>query len=152
MRLSEVFLRIGSTLAAWMVIYAYFIWLAVVQRVECGVDGDEIYRLMLGMAPFAVGASFLLGASRPFPDIHRMLRWLGLPIAGLLLLAAPVIWQTLVVVNLEGGAICDGVPKSGWQHYWAPVQLIATGLCIWKLLTVWRPATIKEKDAVATDS
>lgn len=152
MRLSEVFLRIGSTLAAWMVIYAYFIWLAVVPRVECGVDGDEIYRLLMGMAPFAVGASFLLGASRPFADIHSMLRWLGLPIAGFLLLAAPVIWQTFLTVNLGGGAICDGVLESGWQSYWAPVQFIAVCLCIWKLLTAWRAATIEEKDTVASDS
>lgn len=141
MRLSEVLLRIGSTLVAWMVIYAFFLWLAVVQRVECGADGDEIYRLLLGMAPLAVGASFLLGASRPFADIHSMLRWLGLPVAGLLFLAAPVIWETFANVNLAGGTICDGVPKSGWQSIWAPVQFSAVAFCIWKILTVWRSAT-----------
>jgi len=149
MRLSEVFLRIGSTLAAWMVIYAYFIWLAVVPRVDCNVNGDEIYRLLLGMTPFAVGASFLLGASRPFADIHRMLRWLGLPIAGFLLLAAPVIWQTFVAVNLEGGAMCSDGLKSAWQLYWAPVQFLVACTCIWNILTVWRSATTEENDTVA---
>jgi len=152
MRLSEVFLRIGSTLVAWMVIYAFFLWLAVVQRVECGADGDEIYRLLLGMAPFAVGASFFLGAARPFADIHSMLRWLGLPIAGILFLAAPVIWETFATVNLAGAAICDGVPESGWQTFWAPVQFIAAAFCIWKILTLWRTATIDEKDTVGHDS
>ncbi len=141
MRLSEVFLRIGSTLVAWMVIYAYFLWLAVVQRVDCGADGEELYRLLLGMAPLAAGASLLLGSARPFADIHSMLRWLGLPIAGILFLAAPVIWETFVTVNLAGGAICDGVPIFGWQLYWAPVQVIAATVCIWKMLTLWRTAT-----------
>lgn len=146
MRLAEVLLRIGSTLAAWMVIYAYFIWLAVAERVECSTDGNELYLLLLGMAPLAVGASFLLNASRPFPDIHRMLRWLGLPIAAIMFLALPAIWQVLVAVNIEGGTICSDGPKPGWQLYWAPVQFVAAGLCAWKILAVWRSAISQEHD------
>ncbi len=149
MRLSEVFLRIGSSFTAWMVIYAYFIWLAVVQRVDCGVDGEEIFRLLMGMAPVAAGASFALGLTRPFAEIHRILRWLGIPLIALLILTVPVIWQVFNAVNIDNAAICTGNLKANWQPLWAPLQMAVTALCIWKLLRTWRTATIEENDAVA---
>ncbi len=52
MRFAEVFLRLGSALVAWMMMYAYFLWLAAVYVVACGADGDEMHRLLLGLAPF----------------------------------------------------------------------------------------------------
>ena len=60
MRLSEVFLRLASALVAWMVIYAYVIWLAALHAIGCGPDGDEIFRLLLGMAPLALGGGMML--------------------------------------------------------------------------------------------
>lgn len=149
MRLSEVLLRIGSCLAAWMIIYAYFIWLAVVNRVDCSVDGDEIFRVLLGMAPIAAGASFLLRGARPFPDIHQMLRWLGIPVLLLLLLTLPIIWQVFTQVNLNDGAICLGGTQAGWHSYWAPLQAIATGVCVYAVLRTWRSATSLGNDGVA---
>ena len=138
MRFSEVFLRIGSSLAGWMIVYAYFIWLAVVRRAGCGADGDEIFRLLLGMAPIAAGASFLLRSTRPFPDIHRLLRWFGMPLLAMLLLTVPVMWNVFANVNLAGNSICADSQVSGWQQIWAPVQMIATAICIWMFVTVWR--------------
>lgn len=152
MRLSEVFLRIGSNFTAWMVIYAYFIWLAVVRRAGCGADGDEIFRLLLGMAPLAAGAAFLLRSTRPFPDIHNILRWLGIPIFGLLFLTVPVIWQVFVEVNIGNGAICGAEIRAGWHWIWAPLQMIATTVCIAMVLLTWRPGTIEENEPVGPES
>jgi len=146
--MSEVFLRIGCSFTAWMVIYAYFIWLAVVERAGCTADGDEIFRLLLGMAPLAAGAAFLLRTTRPFPDIHRMLRWLGIPLIGLLFLTIPVIWDVLNLVNVNGGTICDFEVRASWHAFWAPVQLAATGICIAMVWRAFRSQLNEENDTV----
>ena len=138
MRLSEVFLRLASALVAWMVIYAYFIWLAALGKMSCGPDGDEIYRLLLGMIPFAVGGSFLLRVTRAFSEIHLILRWLAVPLAILLPFALKNLWAVLQRVNVEKNPICgDGVVAS-WQVYWAPLQFLAITVCVWMIFRVWR--------------
>lgn len=141
MRASEIFLRIGSVLAAWMMIYAYFIWLAVVGRVSCGSNGDEVFRLLLGVAPLAVGASFVLGAARPFPDIHKMLRWLSIPCLALLYLTLPVIYEVFAQVNMNKEPVCATVAPSAWHAWWAPIQFLVTSLCVFQLMRNWRTAT-----------
>ena len=40
MRFSEVFLRLGSTLVAWMVLFTHVIWLGALGGMGCGPDGD----------------------------------------------------------------------------------------------------------------
>ena len=54
MRFSEVFLRLGVSLVSWIVLYAYLLWLAVAGKVGCGPDGDEVFRLLLGLAPLGL--------------------------------------------------------------------------------------------------
>ncbi len=148
MRMSEVFLRIGCSFTAWMVIYAYFIWLAVVERAGCSADGDEIFRLLLGMAPLAAGAAFLIRSTRPFPDIHRILRWLGVPLLGLLILTVPVIWEVLNQVNINAGAICNSNVRANWHAFWAPVQFAATGICVTMIWRGFRREINEENDTV----
>jgi ABC-type molybdate transport system permease subunit len=79
MRPSEVFLRLGVALVAWMMLYAHVVWLAALHAMGCGPDGDELHRLLLGLAPLTCGFALLLHMTRPFADIHRILRWLGAP-------------------------------------------------------------------------
>ncbi len=141
MRLSEVFLRIGSSLVGWMIVYAWFIWLAVADIAGCGAEGDEIYRLLLGMAPIAAGSALLLRVTRPFEDIHRMLRWLAVPLALLLFKTLPVIWSVFNDVNLGGNSICAGSTRSGWQVAWAPVQAVVTVVCAFMVALVWRSSS-----------
>lgn len=148
MRLSEVLLRIGSSFVAWMIIYAYFIWLAVIERAGCGENGDEIFKLLLGTAPFAAGAAFLLRSTRPFPDIHNIIKWFSVPAAALLLLAIPVVWRIFGTVNLGDAGICADLPSAAWHRYWAPLQMVAIAICIWKIFTVWRKATIEQNESV----
>ncbi len=138
MRFAEVFLRLGSALVAWMMMYAYFLWLAAVYVIACGPDGDEIHRLMLGLAPFVWGFAFALQLTRPFADIHRMLRWLGMPLFLLLPFALRSVWEVFQTVNINSSAICAGGPPSTWQSYWVAVQLVTLVLVCFILVKEWR--------------
>jgi hypothetical protein len=135
---AEVFLRLGSSLVAWMVLYAHFLWLAALYAMGCGSDGDEMHRLLLGLAPITCGFAFALQLTRPFPDIHRILRWLGVPIIFLLLLASRSVWQVFARVSLESLAICGSDPPSGWQLLWPMTQLVTMLVAAYMIFSVWK--------------
>ena len=124
MRIAEVFLRLGSVLVAWMMLYAYILWLAVMSIVGCGPDGDEMPRVLLGMAPFAVAAAFALRLTRPFTEIHQMLRWLGLPLGLLLMLSLRSVWGVFGRVHMDELAICSAGDAATWELMWVPVQVL----------------------------
>ena len=140
MRFAEVFLRLGCALVAWMVTFAYIVWLAALHAMGCGPDGDEIYRLLLGMAPAAALMALLLRATHPFHEIHRMLSWLAVPLALLLPFALRNVWHVLETVNLNGEAICATAEPPGWQQIWAPVQFFAMLVIVALVISVWRNA------------
>jgi len=138
MRFAEVFLRLGSALVAWMMMYAYFLWLAAVYVIACGPDGDEIHRLMLGLAPFVCGFAFALPLTRPFAEIHSILRWLGVPLFLLLPFALRSVWQVFQTVNMSSSAICASGAPSTWQSFWVAVQLVTLMLVCFILVKEWR--------------
>lgn len=131
-------LRLGCALVAWMVIYTYGLWLAVLRVTGCGPDGDEFWRLLLGFAPFAAGFSLLLGASRPMPELHGILRWGFVPLVVLVPLALLPVWDTFTAVNLAGEGICSPSPAGVWQLWWAPLQLITLIVIIVFTVRTWR--------------
>ncbi len=137
MRFAEVFLRLGSALVAWMMMYAYFLWLAAVYVVACGADGDEIHRLLLGLAPFVCGFSFALQLTRRFPDIHSMLRWLGVPLLLLLPFTLRSVWTIFDTVNLGSAAICEAGEPAIWQSLWAPIQILTLLLLSSMIVKIW---------------
>ena len=138
MRFAEVFLRLGSALVAWMMMYAYFLWLAAVYVIACGPDGDEMHRLLLGLAPFVCGFAFALQVTRPFTETHSMLRWLGVPLYLLLPFALRSIWKVFQTVNLNAAAICADQAPPTWQLLWAPLQIITLSLALYMIVRVWR--------------
>jgi len=140
MRFAEVFLRLGSSLVAWMVLYAHFLWLAAVHAMGCSSDGDEIHRLLLGIAPITCGFAFALQLTRPFADIHRILRWLGVPLIVILPFALRSIWEIFARVNLASLAICGNAAASGWQLLWPTMQLITVLLASYMIFGVWKSA------------
>ena len=147
MRFAEVFLRLGSALVAWMMLYAYFLWLAAVYVMGCGPDGDEMHRLLLGMAPFICGCAFVLGATRPLEEIQSMLRWLALPLALLLPFALRSIWQVIQVVNIENDAICADTAPTAWQLLWAPTHVVTLAVVSYMLARVWRTVSLDRRKA-----
>ena len=149
MRFAEVFLRLGSALVAWMVIYAHILLLAVLFRLACGPDGDEMHRLLLGLAPVAIGASFALRATRPIAEIHSMLRWLAVPLLLLLPFVGRSIWQAVEATINNEAAFCADVPPSAWQIVWAPAQIVTVALILYGAYRVWRSVA---SDRVATEN
>lgn len=140
MRLAEVFLRMGTAMVAWMMLFTHFVWLAVLQSTGCGPDGDELHRLLFGLAPFTILFAFLVRVTRPIADIHSMLRWLGVPIALLLLLGLRSIWQVASQVNFGVMALCGPGEPASWQQAWAPVQLIVVAVAGFIIVTEMKRA------------
>ena len=134
MRFAELFLRLGSSLVAWMVLYAYVLWLAVLRVIGCGPDGDELHRLLLGVLPFAIGATLLLRAADPFDDIQKMLRWLGLPLLLLMPFAARSTWDVAAAVLIQSGGICSSLPPTWWQQAWAPLQIMTLAFIAFRVI------------------
>jgi hypothetical protein len=138
LRFTEVFLRLGTSLVAWMMLFAHLLWLAALYVMNCGPDGDEMYRLLLGLAPFSCGFAVLLRVTRPFAEIHSMLRWLAIPLLLLLPFALRSVWQVLHSVNLNSVAICADTDPTTWQLLWAPIQILTLTCVCYMMYRVWR--------------
>ena len=134
MSVIEVLLRLGCAMVAWLVIYTHFIWTGTINTVGCGTDGPEIWRLVLGFAPVAIGASFLLPVSRKLREVHKMMRWFGAPLVVLLPLAFIAIWPSIVVSTLGAQGICGEVDIPLWHRWWAPIQLLTILLIVYNVL------------------
>ena len=127
--------------------YAYFVWLAAVYAIACGPDGDEMHRLLLGIAPFVCGFAVALQATRPFAEVHGMLRWLGVPLLLLMPLALRSVWAIFQTVNLGSSAICSEQMPPTWQLLWAPLQTITLILVAYMVWKVWRSVAIDAASA-----
>ena len=127
-------------------LYAHILWLAALHAMGCGPDGDEMHRLLLGFAPFTIGSAFALRLTRPFGDIHKILRWVGVPLILLLPFAVRSIWDVFKQVNVESLAICGSASASGWQPLWPAVQCITVLFVAYRVLKVWRSVIIDAGD------
>ena len=138
MRFSEVFLRLGAGLVAWILLLTYFIWLGVVGRVGCGPDGDELHRLVLVLAPFALGSAFLLRATRALGDVHSILRW-GMVLLGLLLPSAVhAVWTVTRKVWVAKEGICGPNVALLWEQAWPVAQVVVLAAIVVLVLQNWR--------------
>ncbi len=130
MRLAEVFLRIGSTLTGWLMVYAHCLWLAVLPQAACGGESGDPYAATLGLAVPAAALAFLLPVGRSTPGIGDILRWFGLPLVVLLPLAARPVLDALGRATFEPLPLCaqSTLAPAGWEPWWAPLQLVV--LCV----------------------
>ena len=136
MSIPEVLLRLGCVLVAWMVVYTQCIWLATLRTIGCGPDGDEMWRLLLGFSPFAIGFAVLLTAIHALPEIARILRWAALPLVVLVPLAALPVMSALNATTFGGDPIC-GDPAA-WHRWWAPVQIVTLVSISFAAIRAWR--------------
>ena len=130
--------RLGLGLVAWMMLYAHVLWLAALHAMGCGPDGDEMHKLLLGLVPITIGFSVALRATRPFAEIHSMLRWLGVPLLLLLPFAIRSVWQVFGAVNIDASAVCGAAPPGTWQYVWAPAQIVTLLVVFLMVFRVWQ--------------
>ena len=138
MRFSEVFLRLGCALVAWMMLYTHFVWLAALRGIGCGPDGDELHRLLLLLVPVTIGCALLLQATRLLEEVHRILRWLGLPLAALMLTGGYQVFVVSRSVYTTGLAICSTSEAAAWHQFWGAAQLPAIVVSAVMIARVWR--------------
>jgi membrane protein required for beta-lactamase induction len=129
-----------------MVTFAYVVWLATLHAMRCGPEGDEMHRLLLGMAVVAALMAPLLRATRPFAEIHRMLSWLAAPLALLSVFAVGNTWSAFSTVYIEHEAFCAGGEPPLWQLLWAPAQIAALVVVAVFIGAVWREARRARSD------
>ena len=141
MRFAEIFLRMGVALVAWMMLFTHLVWLAVLYVTGCGPDGDELHRLLLGLAPFTCGFAVALRVTRKYPEIHAMLRWLAVPLALLAPFCLRTIWSVFNATNMQGAAICAAGAPPPWQQAWAPLQLLTIAVVLYLAARTWRRET-----------
>ncbi len=140
MRIIEVLLRLGVSLVAWMVIYTHCVWTGTLNVTGCGADGDALWRLLMGFAPFTVLFCLLLNVSAKLVEVHRILRWLAVPLAVFLPVALYATWPWFVHATLDDKAICSDSAANTWHVWWAPLQFAVFGLIAWSVWRVWRSA------------
>ena len=140
MRFSEVFLRLGCALIAWMMLYAHFAWLAALRGIGCGPDGDELHRVLLMLVPVTTGLAFLVRMTRPIGDVHRILRWLGVPLAALIVIGAYQVFEISRAIHATGLGICSMSDAATWHQAWGPSQLLAIIVSAAMIVQVWRDA------------
>ena len=140
MRFAEVFLRLGTAFVAWMMLFTHFVWLAVLYVTGCGPDGDEMHRLLLGLVPFTCAFAFLTGVTDKFAEIHRMMRWLGVPLLLLTPFCLRTVWSVFDSVNLQGLSFCGTGELPSWQQFWAPLQMLTVIVVLVLLARAWRRA------------
>ena len=104
----------------------------------CGPDGDEMHRLVLGMAPAACGFAFLLRVTRSMPEVHSIIRWLAGPLFLLMPLALMSIWKVFARADVDSLSICSNNAAVLWERTWAPVQLLTLILIAYLLVGVIR--------------
>ena len=141
MRFAEVFLRLGCSLVGWMLVVAYFLWLAVAGRVGCDADGAELHRLLLFSAPVVMALAFLITATGPMPDVHRILRWVGVFPALLMPFILLTFWTAGQTVYVAASPLCGAGSIPLWQQLWVPVQALAVVVCLTLMARIWLEST-----------
>ena len=124
-------------MVAWMVIYTQCIWTATLFVTGCESDGDNLWRLLLGFAPFTLGFCLLLNVTHKLPEVHKILIWLSAPLILFVPLALRAIWPSLVNSTLGGTSICPGDTPAGWHFWWAPAQLFVQGVICFAVTRMW---------------
>jgi len=135
MSVAELLLRLGCSLVAWLVLYAHCLWLAALHAIGCG-SGTVPWRVLLWWTPVVVAFLLSLRLGFAVPGVGRALRVPGVLLIPLLLLAARVVIEQLVAVNVGGAPLCGSA--SIWTVVWAPVQfatLLVIGVVV---IRTWR--------------
>ncbi len=123
---ASVFLRLGITLVAFMVLIFHLLLTALVAQLKCNGDDPGIWVLTFFSATIAFFFALTLLAARPLQSVVQTLKWGCLPVVGLLPFSLIAVLPILGASTLGGEPICSGTSAYAnllWQRAWAPVQV-----------------------------
>ncbi|MEM7220544.1 MAG: hypothetical protein AAF515_19440 [Pseudomonadota bacterium] len=141
--MADIFLRLGVTLVAFMVIIGHLLWLSILPQIDCSADGSELWRALFWMAPLTLTFALLLLVSRKLPSIVQSIKFACVPVALLLPLALYGILPTLSASSIGGQPICAevaGYTSLLWERSWAPAQLFLVFVIAVQVWRYWRMA------------
>jgi hypothetical protein len=141
LRFADIFLRLGTSLVAWMVLYAYLVWLAALRAMGCGADGAEMHQLVLAMSIISCPVVFLTRATSTMPEVHSLLRWLGVPLLILMPFGLLSAWDVFSRANGRSLSICTNSTAQPWEQLWAPMQFTAVVIIASMLIRVLKVHT-----------
>lgn len=141
---ANVFLRLGCTLVAFMVLFGHLLWISILPKIDCATDGHALWFALFWMSIPTLIFTALLLASKPLTAVTSGLKWLCIPVILLLPLALLGVWPTLQDTTFGGAPICEHPANFNssmtWQVWWAPLQFVVlTAICI-QTVRYWRMA------------
>ena len=120
-----------------------------------------MHKVLLGLVPVTVGFAFLLRMTRPLEEIHRILRWLGLPLAAFMLAGTYQAFLISRSVYLTGLGICSTANAAAWHQFWGVAQMLAVIVSapgsrmlkdsMWPLIRTIRINTIRPPRAIGAN-
>lgn len=137
---ASIFLRLGTTLVAYMMLIAHLLMVALVPQAKCSGDAPDIWVVTLVTALLALTFALVLLASRPLKSVVQMLRWGCVPVlilAPLALIGALPIFSS---TTLGGAPICPGISAYSnlvWQQAWGPLQLGVIAIIVIQTTRYW---------------
>ena len=130
MSFSEIVLRLGCTLVAWLVGLTHGLMLANIRVMPCASGSTDPFLTTLGFGLVSAAFLFLLPVGRKVPGVSRPLQWLLLPLFVLAPFAAREVVPLFVSSTLGSEPLCAasasetlGGQAVGWERIWAPLQL-----------------------------
>ncbi len=123
---ASIFLRLGITLVAYMVLIFHLMLVALVPKLKCNGDEPAIWVVTFFTAVIAFIFALSLLASHPLKSVVPMLKWGCLPVVGLLPFSLFGVLPVFGASTLGGAPICPGISAYSnlvWQQAWAPLQM-----------------------------
>jgi len=141
---AAVFLRLGLTMVAYMVIFSHLLMLALVPQTKCtGGDGADIWVAVFALSPLTFIFTLLLLSARPLHSVVQILKWGCLPLVILVPLALIGTLPIFSSTTLGGAPICPGISAYSnlvFQQAWGPLQLGLIALIAIQATRFWMMA------------
>ena len=143
MTFAEVFLRLGSALVAWVVVFAHCIWLAALHEVSCGAAGPQPWGVLLGFSLITLIGALALPLGATVPGVAGILKYPAVPLVLLVPLSARHAYSVLERVNFSAGTICNDPTSQAleprwWEAWFGPTQLILLAIIVVMAIVQWR--------------
>lgn len=123
---ASIFLRLGVTLVAYMVLFFHLLLLGLVPQLKCNGDEPAIWVVTFFTAVVAFIFALSLLASRPLKTVVQTLKWGCVPLVLLLPFALLAVLPIFGSTTLGSASICPGISAYSnlvWQQAWAPLQM-----------------------------